>query len=276
MVLRYLNRGPFLFKKGLLSIQSRTSWEFYAVVQGKALLTLEGEPANQLIENALVVFPAGHWHGWSRLADEPPFERIVFHFSAVPELLIRHMPAGSFLLRNLSPEEVARIVALEQELSPHMKSPTELSLLVFERALLELSILALGGEKFRPFTSRDEYAQHKVEAALTWFTDHLAEGPKLETVAQAVHLSSGHLRRLFKHVLGRSPHRIFTQKRLERAEQLLASSDEKLESVAQQSGFRSAGDFCRVFRSYHNTSPERWRSTKIVSKYRGRGMPVDE
>lgn len=138
---------------------------------------------------------------------------------------------------------------------------TAQSVLVFDIAMLELALIALAGESFEPL--RGDVAVRKVEAVMTWYGEHMAEQPKLERVAAAVHLSVRHLRRLFWQARHQTPQQAFTALRLQRAMELLSNSDLKLDALAGKCGFSSASDFCRVFKANHKVSPDAWRREKL-------------
>lgn len=63
----------------------------------------------------------------------------------------------------------------------------------------------------------------------------------------------------FKAVTGLAPASFVRQARLERAAQLLIRTDRKLEAVAEESGFGSANDLCKVFRKHYHQSPTSFR-----------------
>jgi AraC family transcriptional regulator len=168
-----------------------------------------------------------------------------------------------YIDRPLTGAEVRRVMAWEQHLRVPFQQATEKGLLMFDKILLELSLLALEPIPFERLYGAPDLALHKVEAGLRWYAEHMAEQPKLEQVAQAVHVSPSHLRRLFWKVRHENPLRAFTKLRLARATELLAGSGEKIETVASRCGFSSLSDFCRVFKAHHKVSPEFWRRSKL-------------
>jgi transcriptional regulator GlxA family with amidase domain len=91
----------------------------------------------------------------------------------------------------------------------------------------------------------------------------MIEQPKLEQTAQAVNVSVRHLRRLFWQARRESPQAAFTRLRLERAMGLLSLSNLKLDAIAEQCGFSSSSDFCRVFKTHHHVSPDAWRKKHL-------------
>jgi AraC family transcriptional regulator len=77
----------------------------------------------------------------------------------------------------------------------------------------------------------------------------------LSALSEAVGLSKPHFVRLFRNTTGTSPHRYVIQKRLNRAQQLLRSSDASLTSIALDVGFASQSHMSRTFRSVIGITP---------------------
>jgi transcriptional regulator GlxA family with amidase domain len=156
------------------------------------------------------------------------------------------------------------MLEIEEELREDYRQATTVSLLHFHKALLELSLIALKNTPVQKLPAGPDTAPAKVEAALAWFSDHLSEKPKLEQVARAVHVSASHLRRLFQHVSKQSPHAAFNRLKIERALQLLSTSEDKVEVIASLCGFSSGVNFCRMFKAQTGFTPDAWRKTRLA------------
>lgn len=246
-------------------VHKRANWEFFAVLKGRCGSVLPNQPPPVFQARFLWVFPPDTAHGWAGV-NASACQVAVFHFSRVPDLLERMvMPSGELGVE-LTPVQVQRIARLVSELIPHYEFMTEKSLLVFERALLELSLLVLDKVTVPRTETKSDFALRKVEAAVTWYLEHMAHQPKLEEVSRAVNVSARHLRRLFLDVRKESPQSVFTHLRIQRALELLAQTDHKLESIASECGFSSGSDFSRVFKSHRNISPDAWRRS-VMNKW---------
>ncbi len=64
---------------------------------------------------------------------------------------------------------------------------------------------------------------------------------------------------MFHDVRKKSPQMVFTQLRIQRAMELLARTDYKMETIALECGFASNTDFSRVFKKHRGTNPDAWR-----------------
>jgi AraC-like DNA-binding protein len=88
----------------------------------------------------------------------------------------------------------------------------------------------------------------------------LAERWTLPQLARRVHMSAEHLRRLCLRELGRSPMQHLTYMRIQRAQELLETTHDKLEAVAPEVGYESALAFSRAFTRCVGLTPSQYRS----------------
>lgn len=257
-MLRYLAYGPKDLDAAPVPPMTRFNWEFYASLRGPLRPTTESV-MQFAVETTptLWLFPPDKVHGWQ---SKRRIDRIVLHFSSVPDVIREACAGPGFLKTSLDPDDVAALRRMGDELKSHYRSPTPASLLLFDRALIDLSLLFLRGREFTAALPLETVAVERVQRAVEWYLSHLHQRPTLDALADAVHISTAHLRRQFRLVYGRSPHLVLTNLRLERAAQLLATTDNTLEVVARSSGFNSASDFCRVFKHRFDVYPNEWRT----------------
>lgn len=193
------------------------------------------------------------------VADTRRCDRAVFHFSHVPQILADAARAQGCLGRRLTRPQLAEVRSIVSSIESHFRHPTGLSEVRYEIVLLRLTLLALDALDAKPLHPLHTIARDRVEQAVTWYTDHMAEAPSLKHVASAVHVSPSHLRRHFYERLGRSPKAVFNKARMQRATSLLVGSALTLDQIAERCGFTTASDFCRAFKSEFNVTPSAWR-----------------
>ncbi len=87
---------------------------------------------------------------------------------------------------------------------------------------------------------------------------------KLSTLAARCSLSPEHLRRVCRRELGRTPIEHVTYMRIQRAQELLATTDEKLDAIAPQVGYHSAVVFSRAFARCTGMTPSQFRERRAV------------
>ncbi len=98
----------------------------------------------------------------------------------------------------------------------------------------------------------------------------------LRRMADHVGLAPTYLAELFVGQVGQPPHRYLNERRIERARQLLQSSDLTITAMALGLGFSSSQHFARVFRQLTATTPTAFRATSSTrASRRGarRGSP---
>ena len=72
-------------------------------------------------------------------------------------------------------------------------------------------------------------------------------------------MSLSNFQRLFKLEMEMSPKHYFLNLRLEKARQLLVSSDWKIPEIARQTGFADRYHFSKAFKAYFKMSPVQFR-----------------
>lgn len=261
-MLRYLGTGFRQF--GLYPIQphSRLNWEFFAVVKGRCAALNPGEKPSRLVERTLWVSPPHSQHAWA--GDGTRAAQVtVFHFGSVPVALERAVREHGRLVVPLTGPECQRLVDLARQVRDDFKEPNELSQLVFQGLLLELSLLTLRKLPHSRRPQARDKADQVVAAATAWFTEHLAANPTIDEVAGTVHVSSSTLRRCFQQAIRERPVRVFRRIQIENGMRLMTETTLKLEIIAEQCGFTSTSDFCRAFKAHSKVSPSTWRRTLL-------------
>lgn len=258
-MLRYLNIGVRNFGRWPLGAFNRPNWEFYAVLKGPCGVVLPGGRELPFKKCNLWVFPPFHTHGWHGDPDNP-CEIVALHFNKVPHVLESMLKDKQACLeRKLDKHACDRIKEMAQSLEADYNRPTQLSQVRAERVLLDLTLMILEDAPASALPTVEQKAEEKVDTAIAWFKSHLSEGPSVAEVAEAVHVSPTHLRRLFAKVRDDSPRSLFNQIRLEAASHLLAETSEKLDFIAAQCGYSSASNLARDFKAYRGLSPSQWR-----------------
>jgi len=99
----------------------------------------------------------------------------------------------------------------------------------------------------------------KAEQMACFIAQHYLEPLSVEEISQPVRLHPNYAMNLFKRVFSTTLSNYLAQHRISHAQRLLATTDQKILSVAMNSGFGSISRFNDVFRRTCNCSPREYR-----------------
>lgn len=81
----------------------------------------------------------------------------------------------------------------------------------------------------------------------------------LRELAQSVGLSTAHFSEMFRKSTGETPHQFVLRAKVERAKEMLRSTESRVLDVAIACGFKTQQHFSRVFRQLYGASPTEYR-----------------
>jgi AraC-like DNA-binding protein len=90
----------------------------------------------------------------------------------------------------------------------------------------------------------------------------LGEPWNLDRLAARCHLSTEHLRRLCRRELGRSPMHQVIYLRMQLAAKLLATTDDKIETIAHEVGYENPFVFSTTFKKWVGWRPSDYRARR--------------
>jgi AraC family transcriptional regulator len=102
---------------------------------------------------------------------------------------------------------------------------------------------------------------HRLRAALEYIEAHLSEDVSLDAIAAAANLSTFRFARGFRKATGQPPHQYVIGRRLERAKDLLRTTDQAIAEVARRVGFATQSHFTAVFSKRCGLPPKRYRES---------------
>lgn len=88
---------------------------------------------------------------------------------------------------------------------------------------------------------------------------HLADKITLETLAQLIHFNESYLIEQFKEAMGVPPMKYLNEMRMEKAKELLITTQKSITDVARETGFQSIHYFSRTFKKKENMTPHAYR-----------------
>jgi AraC family transcriptional regulator len=103
---------------------------------------------------------------------------------------------------------------------------------------------------------------NKLRRVTEFINDNLEQDLTLTEIAQVAGLSHFHFARAFRKTIGITPQQYITNRRIEKAKELLAKSDLPIVEVGFQTGFKNQSHFTTLFRKITSLTPKLWREVK--------------
>jgi len=111
----------------------------------------------------------------------------------------------------------------------------------------------------RAAANRGGLAPWQARRAEAMIEKNLGEKLLVRALAEAVRLSPSHFRRAFRHTFGIAPHSYILRRRIDRAKELMQTTDSALADIALACGLADQSHFSTVFRRIERESPNAWR-----------------
>jgi AraC-like DNA-binding protein len=112
----------------------------------------------------------------------------------------------------------------------------------------------------------------RIAAAKIYIDENFQDTLDLEDISSRAHLSRFHFHRLFTRIYRRTPHKYLTQKRLEKAQELL-SDNKPVTEVCNEVGFESIGSFSTLFKKEIGFAPQYYRNKAWLKKQQTKDQP---
>jgi AraC family transcriptional regulator len=114
--------------------------------------------------------------------------------------------------------------------------------------------------------SRVGLIDRRVRRAVELMHGNMDRDLSLREIAAAANVSAFHFTRLFKKVIGTTPHAYLGTLRIEQAKLLLADSDLSVTEIGGRVGYPNPSHFTRAFRDATGLSPRAFRSALVSRK----------
>ncbi|MCC6776097.1 MAG: helix-turn-helix domain-containing protein [Hyphomicrobiales bacterium] len=111
-------------------------------------------------------------------------------------------------------------------------------------------------------------SERHVKGVIRFISDNLDRKISLSDAADRVAVSPNYLASLLKRELGRTFVQLVTEKRMDRARELLSFTDTHISKIAYSSGFEDPNYFCKRFKQLYGCTPLEFRATHAVAPVR--------
>jgi AraC-like DNA-binding protein len=208
-----------------------------------------------LESNEVLLIPPGHAHAYG--ADSArPWSIFWFHFEGegIEQLLEWITPKdGLDSMPCRSPDSLRR--QFHSILSAVERGYHEHTLLELSRVLIHTLTLLHRNPHRRP---REQQAE-RIESAMNQIREDIGQPQSLQHYAEASGLSVSQFSYLFKQHTGLSPMSYQSEVRMQRACELLDTTEDSIKSIARQLGYEDPLYFSRAFRKCTGLSPSQYR-----------------
>ena len=127
------------------------------------------------------------------------------------------------------------------------------------KALVFRLLSALLNYSNRKSSLLDQPQIQKIKNALVYINKHYADTITVQDLADEVGYSVFYFCKLFKKITQLSPMQYVVRYRMEKAKNLLLTSDDTMETIMLRTGFRHYGYFWRTFKQIYGCSPHEYR-----------------
>jgi len=110
---------------------------------------------------------------------------------------------------------------------------------------------------------QDDRTERIITKLNHYIEEQLHTDLSLTVLADAVYLNPSYLSNLYKTYTGRNISEYITELRVERAKELLSTSQDKVQDIAVAVGFETAAYFTRFFKKHVGVTPQEYRSRLI-------------
>ncbi|MDX2213128.1 MAG: AraC family transcriptional regulator [Oculatellaceae cyanobacterium bins.114] len=107
---------------------------------------------------------------------------------------------------------------------------------------------------------KGQLSEHQLQKVFDYIQERLDQDVALSEIAGVLNLSQYHFCRLFKQSIGVAPHQYLTCCRIDRAKQLLLTTQQTITEIAFAVGFSNHSSFTRLFRRSVGMTPKEFRT----------------
>lgn len=130
---------------------------------------------------------------------------------------------------------------------------------LFLRMVVFLEIVSLLVQIFEKHDKADHIVSYRLGEVFAYLEKNLDQNPSIQRLCKLSNMSESSLLRAFKTLTGMSPKQYHTNRRLQKAAELLEHTQLSITEIAEILGFGDSNYFTRLFRKYLNTSPSTYK-----------------
>jgi AraC family transcriptional regulator len=114
-------------------------------------------------------------------------------------------------------------------------------------------------------TNQTTFLKFNFHDILRYIHQNLHNDIKIDQLSEIACLSNDHFTRVFKSVFGVSPYEFIVRKRIEKSQFLLLSTEHTIHQIIEETNFKSAQYFSRMFKKYTSYTPAKYRKIERLN-----------
>lgn len=236
----------------------RPDYQILYIAAGKATFQLGNELREVPAGNIVLYLPHQCQHYSYCLADKPEVYWLHITGKEVHGLLGRAgFSENPVVYTGISPRYQDIFLSIIREIQLPRSCSEELSTLFLRQLFLYL-------ERFhREGGNKKSGIRNDMEQAVHDFHENFTEDIQMEAYAKKLHMSTCWFIRSFKQYTGLPPRQYLTSIRIQKAKELLESTNYGIGQIGQIIGYENPLYFSRIFKKYTGLSPAEYRKSQL-------------
>jgi len=228
-----------------------------------------GDQTQSVNTSESVLMKCGNYiSDWRKIDDEMPYDVITIHFfpdvleqvfeNNIPEYLTKSSSKAGKIFQKVEKNDILK--SYIDSLLIYFDNPDLFNNDTIKLKLKELIALLynLDSNGIREILS-DLFNPHKVEFKKT-IEEHVFHDLSLEEFATLVHMSVSTFKRKFKETYDTSPIKYVISKKLEKAANLLSTTEHRVSDICFDCGFGDVSNFSKTFSKKYGVTPSEYQN----------------
>ncbi|WP_248930984.1 AraC family transcriptional regulator [Paenibacillus hamazuiensis] len=235
---------------------SPTYNKFYYICDGEGWIKI-GNDHFRPKPGELMFIPAGTMQSFSA-TEGTPYTMYWCHFNS--NIAFMQLLRWFGISHIVAVEDAAELLHCFRQLIEHRGNDGPASSLKIQSALLAIVAFFIERAIMEKRSDLPSVSIRKLLDTVNFIDANLYKEISVEELARIAHFHPNYLIRVFKRHLGMPPKRYIHERRLEKAEHLLASTDMTVNEVAHRTGFNDVSYFSASFKRKSGVSPSEFRN----------------
>jgi AraC family transcriptional regulator, arabinose operon regulatory protein len=230
--------------------------KFYFICEGEGWLKI-GDKEFYPMPGQLFLMPAGINQSYSAI-NSNGFKKYWCHFTAtIGDINLFEVIQLPYYI---NVEDNEKLRTLFMELISNYKSQEIVASLKLKSLLLEIIAFFIENTVVEKICLSNSSASEKISSIIKYIEDNLGEDITIEELARMVHFHPNYFIKFFRRHLGVSPMQYINKVRMDRAKNLVKTTDTPIKEIAVKVGYRDLFYFSKAFKGYTGFSPSEFRN----------------